>query len=83
MKVSVIIPVRNEEASIRILLDNLLKQTLRPDEIIITDNGSTDRTAEIISEYVRRGEPVRLLREEAGLPGRGRNVAARRAGSAS
>ncbi len=79
MKVSVIIPVRNEEASVRNLLDNLLNQTLRPDQIIITDNGSTDRTAEIISEYVRRGEPVSLLREAAGLPGRGRNLAAAQA----
>jgi glycosyltransferase involved in cell wall biosynthesis len=79
MKISVIIPVRNEEASIRALLESLLNQTLKPAEIVITDGGSTDATPEIISEYVERGAPVRLIRESAALPGRGRNLAAARA----
>jgi len=74
MKISVIIPVRNEEASIRTLLDSLLNQTLEPAEIVITDGGSTDATPEIISEYVKRGAPVHLIREKSALPGRGRNV---------
>jgi glycosyltransferase involved in cell wall biosynthesis len=76
MKISVIIPVRNEEASIRALLESLLNQTLKPAEIVITDGGSTDATPEIISEYVKRAVPVRLIRESAALPGRGRNLAA-------
>ena len=79
MKISVIIPVRNEEASIRILLESLLSQTLKPAEIIITDGGSTDATPEIISQYLQGGVPVRLLREQAALPGRGRNLAAAQA----
>lgn len=81
MQISVIIPVRNEEDSIRVLLDSLLNQTLKPDEIIVTDGGSTDATPEIISEYVKAGAPVRLLRESAALPGRGRNVASAQAAS--
>lgn len=79
MKISVIIPVRNEESSIRALLDSLLNQTLKPAEVVITDGGSTDATREIISEYVDSGAPVRLIRENAALPGRGRNLAAARA----
>src|SRR5713101_4463910 len=79
MKISVIIPARNEEDSIRALLDSLLSQTLKPAEIIVTDGGSTDATPEIISEYVNGGAPVRLLREAAALPGRGRNLAAAQA----
>ena len=79
MKISVIIPVRNEETAIRALLESLLSQTLKPAEIVITDGGSTDATPEIISEYVTRGAPVRLLRESAALPGRGRNLAAAQA----
>jgi glycosyltransferase involved in cell wall biosynthesis len=81
MKISVIIPVRNEATSIRDLLDSLLRQTLRPDEIVVTDGGSTDATAEIVSEYVEKGQPVRLLREPVALPGRGRNLAAEAAGN--
>lgn len=81
MKISVIIPVRNEEASIRSLLDSLLSQTLKPSEVVITDGGSTDDTPAIISEYLKRGAPVCLVQKGAALPGRGRNLAAAQANS--
>lgn len=76
MKVSVIVPVRDEEHSIRELLDSLLKQTRPPDEIVITDGGSVDATPQIIDEYIQQGAPVRLLRAGPALPGRGRNLGA-------
>lgn len=79
MKISVIIPARNEEKSIGPLIESLLNQTFKADEIVITDGGSTDATPEIIAEYAQRGSPIRLLREAAALPGRGRNVAAAQA----
>ena len=76
MRVSVIVPVRNEEHSIRELLDGLLNQTRKPDEIVITDGGSTDATPQIVEEYARKGEPVKLIKATKALPGRGRNLAA-------
>ena len=79
MKVSVVIPVRDEEKSIRELLDSLLTQTRSPDEIVITDGGSVDATPQIIEEYIRKGVPVRLIRAGAALPGRGRNLGAAQA----
>jgi glycosyltransferase involved in cell wall biosynthesis len=79
MKVSVVIPVRDEEHSIRELLDSLLAQTRPPDEIVITDGGSVDATPQIIEEFIRRGAPVRLIRAGAALPGRGRNLGAAQA----
>ena len=79
MKVSIVVPVRNEEASIRELLDSLLAQTRPPDEIVITDGGSVDATTQIIDEYIRKGAPVRLIRAGAALPGRGRNLGAAQA----
>jgi glycosyltransferase involved in cell wall biosynthesis len=79
MKISVIVPVRNEATSIRSLLDRLLEQTLKPAEIVITDGGSTDTTVEIIEEYVRRGAPLHLVRTRMALPGRGRNLSAAQA----
>jgi glycosyltransferase involved in cell wall biosynthesis len=81
MRVSVIVPVRDEEQSIRELLDSLLKQTRPPDEIVITDGGSVDATPQIIEEYIRQGAPVRLIRAGAALPGRGRNLGAAAASS--
>ena len=79
MKISVIVPVRNEEKSIGPLLDALLSQSQPPDEIVITDGGSTDATAAIIQNYINRGAPVCLIRTTKALPGRGRNLAAARA----
>lgn len=76
MKVSVVVPVRDEEHSIRELLDSLLSQTRPPDQIVITDGGSVDATPQIIEEYIQKGAPVRLIRAGAALPGRGRNLGA-------
>jgi glycosyltransferase involved in cell wall biosynthesis len=76
MKISVAIPVRNEANNVAQLIQRLLGQTRPPDEIVITDGGSTDKTAEIITEFINNGAPVRLIRAGEALPGRGRNLAA-------
>jgi len=76
MKISVIVPVRDEEESIRQLLDALLQQSRPADEIVITDGGSIDATPQIIAEFMENHPEVRLMREGKALPGRGRNVAA-------
>lgn len=47
MKISVIIPVYNEERYIRTCLESILAGDRKPDELIVADGGSTDRTAEI------------------------------------
>lgn len=51
MKISVCITTFNEEDSIADLLNSLLKQTRKPDEIVVVDGGSKDRTVEIIKSY--------------------------------
>ncbi len=51
MKVSVIIPVYNEEKFIKNCLDSLMKQEEKPDEIIIVDNNCADKTIEIVKKY--------------------------------
>ncbi len=48
-KVAVVVTVLNEQETIRDLLDALIDQTRRPDEIIIVDGGSTDKTWEVVS----------------------------------
>lgn len=76
ISISVVIPVKNEEQSIRELLARLLDQTRPPQEIVITDGGSTDSTTQIIDEFISAGAPIKLIRAEHALPGRGRNLAA-------
>ena len=77
--ISVVVPVRDEEDSIRELLDGLLNQTLPPDEIVITDGGSVDGTRSIIEEFIHNGAPVKLIVDHGSLPGRSRNLAVARA----
>jgi len=76
MKITVVVPVRNEEHSIRLLLQGLLEQTLAPAEIIIVDGGSTDATQLIVDEQARQHSQIHLIRETDALPGKGRNVGA-------
>ena len=44
LKVSVVVTIFNEEGTIKDLVTALLKQTRKPNEIIIVDAGSTDKT---------------------------------------
>ena len=71
MKISAYIPCYNVADYIEPTIQALLKQTHPPDELLIIDDGSTDRTVEIVSRY-----PVRVIRHESnrGLAA-GRNTA--------
>jgi hypothetical protein len=72
--VSVITPTRNEASNIDALLEDLLRQRRRVDEILIVDTGSTDDTRERVQRMAARDARVRLLRVEDGYPGAGRNA---------
>lgn len=58
--ISVIATVLNEGESIRGLLNSLVEQTCQPDEIVITDGGSSDPTVAILQSYADR-LPLRVL----------------------
>ncbi len=51
MKISVIVPAYNEEKYIGDCLESLQKQTVKPDEILVIDNNSTDATHSIAEKY--------------------------------
>lgn len=78
MKISVVVTVFNEEASIRALLDSLLSQTLTPTEIVIVDGGSQDQTVDIIKDYKERHKLIRLIKAKGSIA-HGRNVSIKHA----
>jgi glycosyltransferase involved in cell wall biosynthesis len=63
IKVSVIIPIYNAYDYLRPALDTVVDQTLREIEIICIDDGSTDRSLDIIKEYQKADERVRIVTE--------------------
>lgn len=50
-QLSIIIPARNEEQNLPTLLRSLAAQSIRPREIIVVNDASTDRTAEVAREF--------------------------------
>jgi glycosyltransferase involved in cell wall biosynthesis len=67
--VSVVVPAFQAEAFIGETLESALAQDCTSAEVIVVDDGSTDRTAEIASAY-----PVRLLRQANRGPAAARNA---------
>jgi glycosyltransferase involved in cell wall biosynthesis len=63
-RVSVLLPVRDEEPYLAACLDSLSAQTLADFEVIAVDDGSTDGTLEILAEHARIDPRFRVLRQE-------------------
>lgn len=61
--------VKNREQTVATALDSIFSQSYRPFSLIITDNGSTDRTSEIIANWAKRHQSddfdIKIIREEA------------------
>lgn len=60
LTLAIVIPAYNEERNIKACLDSIAAQTVPPDEVIVVDNNSTDKTAAI----ARRYRFVRLIKEK-------------------
>lgn len=73
IKVSVVVPVYNQEKYLERCLDSILGQTLTEIEIILVDDGSTDATPEILSRYQQKDERITILRQQNQYAGVARN----------
>ena len=78
-KVSVILTVLNESASIKTILENLLSQSRMPDEIVIVDGGSKDGTIELIKKFSKKDSSIKLSIAKGANISQGRNIAIRQA----
>ena len=73
IKVTVIMPIYNASAYLRPALDTVVEQTLREIEIICIDDGSTDRSLDIVKEYKARDCRIRIVTETNAGPAAARN----------
>lgn len=66
-RISVLIPAYNRQDTIRQCLDSVLANRYQDMEIIISDNGSSDGTAEIVAGYLPLDSRIRLIRHASNL----------------
>ncbi len=70
IKVSVIIPVYNVEKYLGKCLDSIINQTLKEIEIIVIDDGSTDKSHNILEKYSNKDNRIKMITQEnQGLSG--------------
>ncbi len=65
--VGVVLTTYNGEPYIKAQLESILDQTVQPYRIVVVDDGSTDRTAEIVEEYAGHHAGIRLFRNRENL----------------
>ena len=73
-EISIIVPVFNAEAYLGRCVDSLLNQTIGDKEIILVDDGSTDKTPELCDSYADRNESVKVIHKANGGPSTARNA---------
>ena len=74
LSISLVVPVKNEEGSLAELISSIRAQTRPPDEVVLVDGGSTDRTVALARRLTKDDARSRVLEAGEATPGRGRNV---------
>lgn len=72
--ISVIIPLFNNEKYISRCLESIINQTYKKLEIIIVDDGSTDNSSVICSEYEKKDDRIKVIHKENGGVSSARNM---------
>lgn len=61
-KYIIVTPVKNEEKFIKYTLDSVITQTVLPEEWIIVDDGSSDKTIGIVEDYISKFNWISLIK---------------------
>ena len=72
MRYYIVIPSYNEEALIPLTLQSLISQTVLPSKIVVVNDNSTDKTAEIVLDFAKENPFITLVNktsETIHLPG--------------
>ena len=73
-KISVIVPVYNVDPYLARCIDSILDQTFTNFELILVDDGSTDKSGEICNEYVTQDGRIHVIHQENGGLSAARNA---------
>ena len=73
IKISIIIPIHNVEKYLRKCLDSIFNQTFQDFEIICVDDGSTDKSLDILEEYKKKDGRFVIIRQRHSGAGAARN----------
>lgn len=74
VKVSIIVPVYNVEKFLEKCLDSLVNQTLHDIEIICINDGSTDKSLEILKSFANKDKRITVIDKQNEGPSVARNV---------
>ena len=77
--VSVVIPACNAEAFIEYTFRSVLAQTYQNFEVLVVDDGSSDRTLEIVESFMQQDDRIRLFKQQTAGVGAARNLAMKEA----
>lgn len=72
-KVGIIVPIYNVENYISVCVESILAQTFQDFEVILVDDGSTDKSGSICDEYVQRDKRITVVHKKNGGPAEARN----------
>ena len=73
-QISVIVPVYNSESTLNRCVDSILSQNFKNFELLLIDDGSTDRSGEICDEYAKKDFRVKVTHKENGGVSSARNA---------
>lgn len=71
---SIIVPVYNVEKYLNRCIDSILSQSFKDFEVLLIDDGSTDKSGEICDEYAQKDERIRVFHKENGGVSSARNL---------
>ena len=74
IKISVIMPVYNCEEYLEESIDSVLQQTLQEWELLCIDDGSTDKSVDILKEYEKKDKRIHIFTQKNQGAGPARNL---------
>src|SRR5690625_3550080 len=74
IKLSIIVPIFNMEQLLPKCLDSILTQTFKGFELILVNDGSTDKSGEICDDYAHKDQRIKVIHKKNGGTSSARNA---------